>query len=476
MTREHWKTRSGFILAAVGSAAGLGNIWRFPWMTAENGGSAFLLLYLLVVGLVSVPAVLGEFIIGRRAQCNPVSALHALSGSRTWRAVGLIFSVGTMIFLLSFYSVVGGWIVRYLADSATGAYYGAPGQHFNAISFRPAAVGFQALFLGVTALIVAGGVQRGIELAAKVMVPAIVAVLMMLAVIAPTLDGAGAGYGFFLGVNWTYLQGNFLAVLGDATGQALFTLSVGAGNMIIYASYLGTDRSLLTDGSVIALVNVLIGVITGLVVFPLLFALGVGPGGHGPGAVFVSLAQAFETLPMGRLVGVVFYTVVLLAALSSAINMLEVIVSFVIDEFGLDRQVTVAGLTVLFLFTGGVNAMEPGVFNFVANTLIDLLLYLGLTAFLLFAAWVLGGRALEELTAGGGTVAQTVAGPWRYWVGAVIPVFLMFTFFSTTASAAGYNVPIHWVGAAAVVSVGAAIGVLSRTNTLQRRELDSVSE
>src|SRR6056297_2139728 len=174
MTRESWRSRLGFILAAVGSAVGLGNVWRFPWMTAENGGSAFLVVYLAIVLLVGVPGLLAAFVIGRRSQLNPAGALYRLSsGSKSWRAVGL-FGVVTAFVLLSFYSVVGGWILRYVAASFTGAYFASSGAYFESISFGPEAVAFHVAFLAVTGTIVLGGIRDGIEKATKVMMPAIV--------------------------------------------------------------------------------------------------------------------------------------------------------------------------------------------------------------------------------------------------------------------------------------------------------------
>nr|WP_121822656.1 sodium-dependent transporter [Halostella salina] len=301
MTRESWTTRTGFILAAVGSAVGLGNVWRFPWMTAENGGSAFLLVYLALVLSVGVPGLLAEFVIGRRSRRNPVGALASLSDSDRWGIVGLL-PVATTVLLLSFYSVVGGWILRYLVASAGGTYFDAPGAYFDAVSFGPSAVVYQVIFLLMTAGIVLAGVRRGIELATKVMMPAIAALLVGLAAWAATLPGAGGGFEYFLAFDLAYLRANFASVLGAALGQALFTLSVGAGTMITYASYIGEDRSLPADGTTIAVLNTLVGVVAGLVVFPLLFAGDLPVGGSGPGALFVSLASAFATLPGGRVV------------------------------------------------------------------------------------------------------------------------------------------------------------------------------
>ncbi|MFB6102549.1 MAG: sodium-dependent transporter [Haloplanus sp.] len=465
MTRETWATRTGFILAAAGSAVGLGNIWRFPWMTAENGGSAFLIVYLLVVIGVGVPGLLGEFVIGRRARRNPVGALRTLSGSRYWAAVGAVSAL-TGVALLSFYSVVGGWILRYLFVSIVGpvtggaAYLSDPGAYFHLVSFGAGAVAFHLLFLAVTGGIVLGGVRRGIELGTKVMVPAVLVLLIGMAAWVVTQPGAGAGYDFFLGFDLTVLRADFFAVLGPAAGQALFTLSVGAGTMVTYASYLGEDRSLPFDGSVIALLNTGVGVLAGLVVFPLLFSQGVDPGTGGPGALFVGIAGAFAALPGGGLLAIVFFSVVALAALSSSISMLEIPVAVLVDEAGWSRRRAVGVLLTLIAVTGTVTALRPALFDFVAGTLVDLLLTGGLLAFLLFAGWVLGRDAVDEYVTGAGSVATRLATPWLLAVGAAIPVFLTFTLLTT----AGVDTRVgFWpTVAAAVALVGVSLLGLRR--------------
>jgi NSS family neurotransmitter:Na+ symporter len=439
MTRESWQTRLGFILAAVGSAVGLGNLWRFPWMTGENGGAAFLVVYLGVVLLVGVPGLLAEFVIGRRSGRNPVGALSSLSDSKLWSAFGHVFVV-TAVVLLSFYSVVGGWILRYVGASVTGAYFANPGQYFDAVDFGLQAVGFHLLFLGVTAVIVLRGVQRGIETATKVMMPAILVLLVGLAAWGLTLDGAAEGLTFLLSPDVETLRTNALAVLPAAAGQALFTLSLGAGTMLTYASYLGEDRSLAADGTAIAVLNTGVGVLAGVTVFPIMFALVGDVGSGGPGALFVGLASAFASLPYGQVVGTVFFGVVTLAALSSSISMLEIPVSFLVDEYDCSRRAATGGLVALFAVTGSVCAVQPDVFGVVAGTVVDLLLTGGLVGFLLFAGWVLGRDAVAEYELGAGAFASRFSTPWLYAAGVFIPVFLIFTFVSGLAAALGVSV------------------------------------
>jgi len=473
MARETWATRAGFILAAAGSAVGLGNIWRFPWVTADNGGSAFLMVYLGIVLLVGVPGLLGEFVVGRRGKKSPVGSFRDLSGSRAWGLWG-VFYVFTAIALISFYSVVGGWILRYFGESALGlvgsepAYFASPGQHFGGVAAGLDALGFHLLFLGLTALIVYAGVRRGIELGTKVMMPAVLALLIGLAVWAGSRPGAAEAYAFYLSFDLATIRANFFDVLAPAAGQALFTLSLGAGTMITYASYIDEDRSLPFDGTIIAVLNTLVGVLAGLVVFPLLFSLGMDPSqtAPGPGALFVGLAGAFSQLPAGALVATAFFGVVVLAALSSSISMLEIPVSFLVDEYGFSRHRAVALVTGAVVVTGGICAINPtiagtAVFGFVAGPLVDTLLTLGLAAVLVFAGWVLGRDAITELRSGAGSVSRALATPWLLGAGVVLPIFLLFTLLTTFGVDASLG---FWPTVLVAVFVGAVAFVGLRTD------------
>ncbi|WP_435358892.1 sodium-dependent transporter [Haloarchaeobius sp. DFWS5] len=465
MARESWTSRLGFILAAVGSAVGLGNIWRFPWMTAENGGSAFLLLYLAIVIGVGVPGLLAEFVIGRRSGKSPVGALRSLSDSKHWGKVGLLTVLAGLV-LLSFYSVVGGWILRYTFASATGAYFGSPGAYFEGISYGMEAAGFHLLFLAITAGIVAGGIRGGIERATTIMMPVVVVMLVALAVWASTLSGASRAYEFYLTFNWEFVQKNALDILLSAAGQALFTLSVGAGTMITYASYIGEDRSLPADGSIIALFNTGIGLLAGFVVLPLLFSTpGVDPETSGPGALFVGVATAFSELPAGRFLAVGFFAVVALAALSSSISMLEIPVAYLVDEHGVERKTATAGLASLVLVTGTASAFSPELFTLLSGTVVDVLLTTGLFAFVVYAAWVLGPRAVEEFQRGT-SFSRGFADMWRLLIGAVLPPFLLFTLFTGLANYFGVDIgTTALAGAAIVISLVVVAGVDRASST-----------
>ena len=391
--RETWASRVGFILAAVGSAVGLGNVWRFPYVTAENGGAMFLVVYLVAAVAIGLPAMLAEFAVGRRARRNVIGAFEAI-GYPAWRVIGLL-GVATGFWILSYYSVVGGWVLRYIAGSATGAYFGDASGYFGAILTGPEAVAFHVLFMAITVGIVAFGIERGIEWSAKLMVPSIVVLMVGLAAWGSTLGGASAGYDFYLSPDFGTLIENIGTVAPAAVGQALFSLSLGMGVMITYASYLGSDDNLGYDGLSIALLNTVVGVLAGLVVFPLLAAQGVDYGEAGAGAIFISMATVFEQVPAGRLVGILFFAIVALAALSSAISLLEVVAAYFVDntEHSRARVTTAIGAVVFLLGIPSAWSRDTlGVFDTVAS---DVLLPLGTALVVVFVGWVFADDALD---------------------------------------------------------------------------------
>ena len=408
--RETWATRAGFILAAVGSAVGLGNIWQFPFKTSEYGGATFLVVYLVAAVGIGLPAMLAEFVIGRKSNLNAIGAFEKLN-HRNWKWVGLL-GVGTGFWILSYYSVVGGWVLRYIGGSVTGAYFADPAAYFGQISAGVDALVLHALFMILVVAIVAGGVEDGIEKATKLMVPSIVVILAVLGVWVFTLPGAGPGYTYFLSPDLSQLSlsvsfdplpsfsGPLTDIIPFAVSQAFFSLSLGMGAMITYASYIGDDQSLFGDSITVVVLNSAVGILAGLVVIPLLFVQGIEPGSGGAGALFVSLATAFAELPAGRLVGVVFFAVVLIAALSSAISLLEVVVSYAVDNYGARRPQIAAVLGGLIFLLGIPSAWDTAWLGWFDTLAYQLLLPLSVLGILLFAGWIYGRPAVDELLSG----------------------------------------------------------------------------
>ncbi|QSG02184.1 sodium-dependent transporter [Natranaeroarchaeum sulfidigenes] len=385
-SREQWATRLGFILAAVGSAVGLGNIWRFPFQIGQEGGGAFLLIYLLFVVLIGIPVILVEFVIGRRAKQSPVKAFTEL-GYGSWRYIGGLF-VLTGLMIMSFYSVAAGWVLRYTGGSVTGAYFENPEAYFAAVSEGTMTIALHGLFIALTAVIVAAGVKRGIELAVKAMIPALVVVMLVLIGYAATLDGAMAGYSWFLSPDLDVLAENWTTILPAAAGQAFFTLSLGMGVMITYASYIGEDRNLAEDSGWIAGLDTLVAVMAGLIIFPVLFAIGATPGDGGPGELFIGVGGAIAEIPGSHIVGVLFFGVVAIGALSSAISILEVLVSYLIDSYGVERKKATYGMAGLIFLLGVPSAMDLETLDLIDGITGGFMLPLGVFLLVIFVGWV----------------------------------------------------------------------------------------
>ncbi len=421
--RENWSTRIGFILAAVGSAVGLGNVWRFPFVTGEQGGAGFLLVYLLFIIIVGLPAMLVEFVIGRRTERNPVGAMKAI-GRGAWRYVGWIFVVTTFV-IMSYYSVVAGWTIRYTVLGLQDGY--ADNVDDAGAQFVGLAQGFEAmvlhgLFLLAILAIVGLGIRRGIELAVKVMVPAIILIVVALAAWAFTLGGAGEAYQYYLSPDFAQLAEDWTTVLPAAAGQAFFTLSLGFGIMITYASYIDEDRNLAEDGAVIIGFDTAIAFIVGLIVFPILFTAGVDPGAPGAGAIFISLAAAFGELAGGGLIGAVFFGTVVIAALSSAISLTEVVVSYAIDEHGVERFRATALVCGALFVLGLAPAYDLVLLDLYDGFADGVLLVLGGLLIAIYVSWFWSRDAVEELGLGIGDLGS-LGNAWVWMVR--VPVILV---------------------------------------------------
>ncbi|MFB6235783.1 MAG: sodium-dependent transporter [Halopenitus sp.] len=422
--RETWTSRIGFIFAAVGSAVGLGNIWSFPFQTGANGGAAFLLVYLLAVFLIGFPAMLAEFVIGRGSRRNPIDAFAELD-HENWSFAGTLGVVTTVV-TLAFYSVVGGWVLSYIVGSVTGAYFGGAGTFFGSISAGPVAVLTHAIFMAMTIGVVAAGVEEGIERATKVMIPAIIVLLVALGIWGATLDGAAAGYEYYLSPDFGVLAKNFASILPSAVGQAFFTLSLGFSVMIVYASYLGRDDSLPADGSAIVVINTLVALLAGFVVFPVLFSIGVEPGSGGLGAAFVSLAGAFGQIPGGQVIGFVFFSVLLFAALSSSISLLETPTSYIVETYDYERRRVAIGLGAAIFAFGVPTALKTSILGWYNAVVFNLLLPTVVLCFALFVGWVAADSSYAEVGRGS-SLGDYFKTAWLWWVRVVIPVAVIFT-------------------------------------------------
>ena len=356
--REQWTSKIGFVLAAAGSAIGLGAIWKFPYMTGTNGGSVFLILFILCTLAIGLPILLAEFVIGRRGQQDVVTSLKNLAPGKPWYLMGWLGLVSSVI-LLSFYSVVGGWILSYLGRSLLFRLNVTDyGGLFDTIIANPGEVLIaQAVFMILTIWIVQSGVQGGIERASRWMMPLLFIFLIVLAIRSLTLDGAMEGIRFLFVPDWSYLTGKTFLL---ALGQAFFSLSVGVTAMMTYASYLQKEEKLGQSAFNVSILNIFISILAGIVIFPAVFALGQSPE-EGPGLIFVVLPAIFNEIPLGGFFMILFFILMLFATLTSSISMLEIVVSTGIRK-KLERRRKAAWLFGLLIFIVGIpSALSFGV-------------------------------------------------------------------------------------------------------------------
>ena len=349
-------------MAAAGSAVGLGNIWGFPTQVGRGGGAAFVLLYLVCVFLICAPIMIAEIAIGRRAQKDPVTAFEVLRPGSAWWLAGLL-GVLAGVGILSFYSVIAGWTIAYIWFTGTGAVTGSQqqiGEFFGAfVGNAPLSMGLTLLVLGVTAAIILGGVRAGIERATKIMMPALLVLLVVLAGRAISLPGADAGLAYYLKPDFSRIWD--ISVLNAALGQAFFSLSLGMGAMITYGSYLTRRERIATSAMWVVVLDTSVALLAGFIIFPSGFSIpGFDPAAGGPGLIFTVLPRLFDTLPGGHLFGAAFFVLLTVAALTSTISLLEVPVAHMIDAHGWTRRNAVLAITAFTALLAVPSALSNG--------------------------------------------------------------------------------------------------------------------
>ncbi len=360
--RATWGSRLGFILAAAGSAVGLGAVWKFPYVVGKHGGGAFLAVYLGCVLTLGVALLLAEMAIGRLTGKSITTALRELGGRR-WAWVGRIATFNAFA-ILSFYVVVGGWTVAYLVRAMTGTVLANDterlvGEFSGFIADPVASLTSMGAFLGLTTVIVAAGVQKGIERAGKWLMPALFLLMLLVIARALTLPGAMAGVAWFLTPDFSVISG---ATLLEALGLAFFSLSLGAGMIVVYGSYLPKDARLAGSAVWVATLATLACCLAGLMILPAVFAFGVAPNA-GPGLTFITMPAIFAQMPFGHLVAIAFFLLLLFAALTSAVSLFEPVVAFLIDEYQWRRGPAVAAVLVATFAFGAPAALSFGVWS-----------------------------------------------------------------------------------------------------------------
>lgn len=365
--RGIWGSKVAFILAATGSAIGLGNIWRFPWMVSENGGAVFVFVYVLAVLLIGFPVMLGELTIGRHTQKNAVGAFEAIKPKSPWKLIGYM-GVVTGVIILSFYAVVAGWAAGYLFKTVSGAFKGDLTKTitqgiYDKFTTDPFQVFlFFIIVIGITTFIVSRGVKGGLEKWTKVLLPVLFLLIVYLAIRAISLEGAAKGLSYYLKPDFTKLNGT---VILQALGQAFFSLSLGMGTMITYGSYISKSDKLVSSAGWVSFSDTLIAMLAGLIIFPTLFAFQGSPGDvQGESLVFLIFPLIFSKISGGLIFGTLFFSLLLIAAITSTISLLEVPVAYLIDERGWSRNKAAWLMGGLAMILGIPSALSAGISSF----------------------------------------------------------------------------------------------------------------
>ncbi|MCA1745924.1 MAG: sodium-dependent transporter [Bacteroidales bacterium] len=403
--RDNFTSKFGVIAAAAGSAVGLGNIWRFPYVVGENGGGAFLLIYLGFILAIGVPVMLSELLIGRKAQLNIFGAFRKLAPGSYWPLVGMM-GVGAAFMILSFYAVVAGWTLEYVLYAIGNEFAGQSPERIRDIfheltdaSWRP--VVFMLIFMALSAFIVRSGVQKGIERYTKILMPLLLVIIGGLIIKSLSLEGASAGLKFLFQPDFSKIDTNTVL---EALGQAFFSLSLGMGVMATYGSYIKKSESLGQTAISVSLADTLIAILAGVAIFPAVFAFGLEPG-QGPGLVFITLPGIFNQMVGGYYFAILFFVLLVIAALTSSISLLEVVVAYFVEELKIKRSKATWLVAGIMSFLGVICAVKPDVFNFFDRTSSNVLLPLGGLLIVIFVGWFLGKKVVRQELEADGKVA-----------------------------------------------------------------------
>ena len=450
---ESWSSRPGFILAAVGAAVGLGNIWRFPFIAGENGGGAFVLVYIGFVLLLGIPTMTAELAMGRRGHQSPVVGMSYLAAeagrSQGWQIIGWL-SILIPLLGLTYYSIVAGWAVDYVFQAAKGSFDGFSGESssafFNELLASPARmILWHTIYIVLTIFIVSRGVRRGLESSVKIMMPALFLILLFLVGYAMMAADFKAGFDFLFAADFSKLT---LPAILMALGQALFSLAIGVGAMMTYGAYLPEGCSLPGAGIIIGGADTLVALLAGLAIFPLVLGYGLNPG-EGPGLIFVTLPVAFGQMPGGAFVGTLFFILLTFAALTSSIGMLEPVVSWLEEHKGFKRPTMailagslawLVGLAIALSFNiwGDVHPLgwiayfkEKTLFDVMDFLVANIMLPLNALLIAVFAGWVMSRQStVQELGLGDGPAYRY----WHFVVRYIAPIAIGLVFLSNLSS------------------------------------------
>ena len=449
--RGSFGSQLGVILASAGSAVGLGNIWRFPTEVGRGGGAAFILIYLGFIFLMAMPVMLSEFIIGRSARSNAIGAFQKLAPGKPWVAAGMMGVLGGFL-VLSFYSVVAGWTLHYTVASALGQLQSQSSilnpqssadfsQAFNDFVSDPwQPIVYLAAFLLLTHLVVSRGIQRGIERYSKLMMPMLLVIIVFLVAFSLTMPGAAEGIRFLLRPDLSEVTPE--VVLG-AMGQAFFSLSVGIGCLVTYASYFSNETRLVKSAMNVCIIDTLVAVLSGFIIFPTVFSVGIAPDA-GPGLVFITLpnvfALTFGDMPVvGYVFALLFYVLLLLAALTSSISMHEICTAFISEHFSTSRRKAAVIVTAICLVLGSfcslsfgpwqdVTVCGRGFFDLFDFTVTKFLMPLGGLMMTLFVGWYLDRKLVEQQLTNDGHIPVHTMRPLLFLIRWIAPAGILVIF------------------------------------------------
>ena len=398
--REQFTGRLAVVLAMAGSAIGLGNIWRFPYLVGQNGGAAFILVYIMACALLAIPVFLSECVIGRRSGSSTFGAMRKLAPGSNYRWAGLV-TVITPVLLLSFYSVVGGWSVDYLLKACTLRFtQDSTGVFESLLSSTWEPIFMHTAFMVGTAIVILLGVKKGIERFTKITMPLLFILIIIIVVFGLTLPGAGKGVEYLIKPDFSKITPSAIT---SAMGQAFFSMSLGVGTILTYASYVSKDENLMVSAGGTAFFDLLFALLAGFAVMPAVFAAGIQPG-QGPGLLFDTLPYIFSQMTpwVGAVISILFFLSVLVAALTSSISLLEVGVAYLVEEKGASRTKATIGLGALVWAIGVACSLSGGVFDFLDHLCSDWLMPFGGLLFAMFVGWKMSKADVrDELTNGG---------------------------------------------------------------------------
>jgi NSS family neurotransmitter:Na+ symporter len=438
---ETWSSTRVFILAAVGSAVGLGNIWRFPYLAGENGGAAFVLVYILAVAAVAMPMLAGELLVGRRGRQSPINTMRTLArdegASPAWRFHGWLM-VTIAVVGPSFFSVISGWCLAYIPLAATGTFTGVDAEASTAIlqalmNSPMRMVAWHGVFMALTVLIVAGGVNRGLARAVRLLMPSLFVLLLFLVVYGAVIGDLGAGLAFLFAPDFSKIDANVVLL---ALGQSFLSVSIGVGVMVTYGAYLPAAVSIPKATAIIACVDTMVALVAGLAIFPIVAEYGLAPD-NGPGLMFATLPIAFGQMPAGTLVGTLFFVLLIMAALTSSIGLLEVVVSWLSEETRLGRRTLAIGAGLVTWVIGIASALSfnlwsevtplamfplfehENVFGLIEYLTANIMTPTSVLLIALFGGWIMSERSTrEELGLDDGAFYRG----WRFCIRYIAPI------------------------------------------------------